>query len=94
MASITLKNIPDHLLDRVRELAARDHRSLNKEFLHLVEMALRGERAGPADRVREQVVAQTNAWNELAGNWKSDLDKVAETEAIYAARSTGRLVDL
>lgn len=94
MASITVKNIPEHLLDRVRKLAAKDHRSLNKEFLHLIELALRGERADPAGRVREQVETQAAAWSELAGRWQSDLDKVAETEAIYAARSTGRPVDL
>lgn len=94
MASITVKNIPEYLLDRVRKLAAKDHRSLNKEFLHLIELALRGERVSSADRVREQVKAQTDAWTALAGRWQSDLDKVAETEAIYAARSTGRPVDL
>lgn len=94
MASITVKNIPEYLLDRVRKLAAKEHRSLNKEFLHLIELALRGERTGSGDRIREQAEAQTGAWSELAGQWQSDLDKVAETEAIYAARSTGRPVDL
>lgn len=92
MGSITIKNIPEQLLDRVRQRAAADHRSVNKEFIQLVETALRGEQAGPV--VREQIARQTAAWAEFAGRWASDVNVAAETRAIYEARTAGRPVDL
>jgi len=42
MASFTLKNIPDPLLERLRERAESDRRSLTQEILFLLEEALRG----------------------------------------------------
>lgn len=40
MASILLKDIPADLHERLREAAARDHRSLNREVIALLETAL------------------------------------------------------
>jgi len=91
MSSITIKNIPEHLLARVRERANAEHRSVNKEFIHLVEAALQGERASAV--AREQAAEQVAAWSNLAGQWACD-DVAAETAAIYAARSEGRDVAL
>jgi len=91
MSSITIKNIPEHLLDRVRERAIAEHRSVNKEFIYLVETALQGEQAGAV--AREQTAQQVDAWSNLPGTWVSD-DAASETEAIYAARSEGRDVAL
>jgi plasmid stability protein len=45
MASILLKDIPPELHERLRQAAARDHRSLNKEVIALLETALQ-ERSG------------------------------------------------
>lgn len=39
MASLTLKNIPDELLQRLRARAQRERRSLTGEILHLLETA-------------------------------------------------------
>jgi plasmid stability protein len=44
MASILIKDVPVALHERLREAAARDHRSLNKEVIALLEAAL--DRAG------------------------------------------------
>ena len=91
MSSITIKNIPEHLLAKVRERASAEHRSVNKEFIQLVETALQGEQARTV--AREQLVQQLADWSELAGKWACD-DAAAETAAIYAARSEGRDVAL
>ena len=91
MSSITIKNIPDELLARVRERASAEHRSVNKEFIQLVEIALQGEQAQAI--AREQRDQQLADWSELSGKWASD-DAAAETEALYAARSQGRDVAL
>ncbi|MEX2489203.1 MAG: Arc family DNA-binding protein [Pseudomonadales bacterium] len=91
MSSITIKNIPEGLLTRVRERAKAEHRSVNKEFIQLVEAALQGEQAGAV--AREQVAQQVAAWSNLPGRWACD-DAAAETAEIYAARSEGRDVAL
>ena len=91
MSSITIKNIPEDLLARVRARANAEHRSVNKEFIQLVETALQGEQAQTI--AREQRDQQLADWAELSGNWASD-DVAAETEALYAARSQGRNVAL
>lgn len=91
MSSITIKNIPEPLLARVRERANAEHRSVNKEFIQLVEAALQGKQAGAV--VREQVSQQVAAWSSLPGTWVCD-NVADETAAIYAARSEGRDVAL
>jgi plasmid stability protein len=40
MASILIKDIPIDLHERLRQAAQRDHRSLNKEVIALLEEAL------------------------------------------------------
>lgn len=84
MSSITIKNISEDLLDRVRERANAEHRGVNKEFIQLIEAALQGDPAGAL--AREQVAQQVTAWSNLAGIWACE-DAAAETAAIYAARS-------
>jgi plasmid stability protein len=45
MASILIKDVPAELHRRLREAAAKDHRSLNKEVIALLEGALAGRPA-------------------------------------------------
>jgi len=92
MASLTLKNIPDPLLERLREMAESDRRSLTQEILFLLEEALRG--AGGRARDEMEAEAQADAWARLAGKWPSDRDKNEEIEEILGSRTRGREVDL
>lgn len=108
MPSFTLKNIPETLMNRLRQRAQRNHRSLAKELQLLLEEAL--AEAWPAGaretepRYRAMLHAsddklldrdtQVDVWRDLCGQWQSDLDPKAEIEAIYAARTAGREVDL
>ncbi len=92
MASVTLKNIPDPLLERLRERAASDRRSLTQEVLHLLEEAL----ARPARSVasEDEARSQAHAWSRLAGRWRSDLETAEEIDAILESRTGGRDVEL
>lgn len=92
MASLTLKNIPDSVLDRLRERAAADRRSLTQEILFLLEEAMaRPDRgATPEEAARSQV----RAWSALAGRWRSDRTPAQEVEELLAGRTPGREVDL
>ena len=92
MASLTLKNIPDPLLERLRERAESDRRSLTQELLFLLEEALQG--AGGRARAETEAQAQADAWARLAGRWRSDRDKDAEIDEILGSRTRGREVKL
>jgi plasmid stability protein len=43
MASVNLKNIPDHLHIQLRERARRNHRSLQKELLAILEESVQAD---------------------------------------------------
>jgi plasmid stability protein len=95
MSSITIKDIPDRLLERLRRRAQADKRSMNREAIHLLNLALANQSVdqGVGGKSRD-VELQLRAWRRLAGQWDSDLDTAAEIERIYAARTPGRRVDL
>lgn len=93
MASVTIKNIPDDLLERLRRQAAAARRSINQQILRLLEQALATE---PTDhrQLRSEIDAQVRAWEALAGKWGSEEPVEEEIGRIYAARTEGRKVDL
>lgn len=65
MASILIKDIPADLHQRLREAALRDHRSLNKEVIALLEEALKPRSAELPPPIRA-VFALTPDWLERA----------------------------
>lgn len=94
MASITLKGVPDELLDALRKLAADERRSLNQEAIYLLERAVAAYTDEATVSRREEVAHQTDAWRKLAGRWESDRDAEDEIEDIYEARTSGRDIEL
>ena len=104
MASITLKNLPESLVKRVRRLAERERRSLSQQILFMVERGLTSagsatpEAALPAaplpPALAQAIRSQVAAWQHLAGRWIADEPVEAEIAGIYAARTAGRDVTL
>ena len=95
MASFTLKNLPDDLMEALRDAAESDRRSLNQEIMHLLSHALRARSLPTADvKARRDVQAQLAAWRKLAGKWVSDVDRASEAAQLRKRRSRGREVDL
>ena len=90
MASLTLKNIPAELLDRLRSEARREHRSPSKHALVLLFSGLQAASDAPSAEALEQVAR----WRELAGKWISHQSVEEETRELYEARTRGRPVDL
>jgi len=90
MSALTLKNLPDTLLDHLRRRAALERRSMNGEVVQLLTAALTEERTcvDPATQAREQAAA----WRRLAGRWESDLAAAEEVTMLRRARSPGRKV--
>jgi plasmid stability protein len=57
MATLTLKNVPDDLHRRLKARADRNHRSLNREAIRLLEQAVAGESATKRDEAWERAEA-------------------------------------
>ena len=91
MASITLKDIPPELLDRLRASAKSERRSLTQQALYLIEGGLAGD---ASELPTPQARAQIAKWRELAGRWASSESFEEEVTGIRVARTTGRTVDL
>ena len=90
MPSLTLKDIPPPLLERLRARASRDRRSLNREAIWLLEQVL-DKSSDPASEVRLERDAQFAAWRSLAGHWKgSDAEVDDLIGDIYQSRTQGR----
>ena len=98
MPSLTLKDIPQPLMERLRVRASRDRRSLNREAIWLLEQMLDGSfdsGADPASEVSLERDVQVTAWQSLAGRWQgpdAEVDKLIDD--IYQSRTQGRDVVL
>jgi len=97
--SLTVKSLPENLLEELRSAADAAHRSLNKEVIHRLErsfeMPMKATmKTSTNEWDKSRVMEQVSAWEHLAGTWESDLSLEAEIEALYAARTEGRKVEL
>ncbi|MBK1718760.1 FitA-like ribbon-helix-helix domain-containing protein [Thiocystis violacea] len=90
MPSLTLKDIPPPLMERLRTRAAQDQRSLNREAIWLLEQALESF-SDPATQLRQETAAQLGAWQALAGRWQGSDQETDDLVAdIYQSRTQGR----
>ncbi len=53
--NLSIKNAPDELVQRLRERAARNHRSLQGELMAIIEEAVQPQRRRSVDEVLAEV---------------------------------------
>ena len=53
MPSLTLKNIPDELMDELREVAEQERRSITQQVLYMLEQALAARRSAPDETIED-----------------------------------------
>jgi plasmid stability protein len=92
LATLTLKNVPDELLEQLRTRARAERRSLNQEVIRLLEQILVAEERSKGLRVAAE--RQVEAWRRIAGSWRSRRTAAEEIRRIYSARTRGRDVKL
>ena len=79
MATLTIKNVPEKLRERLRESAAQHRRSINGEAISCLEKALIGNRLDP-----EEFLAQVRSL-------RARMPRVFVTERdLRAAKNQGR----
>ncbi len=81
MPTITIRDVPAELLERIKQRAKQDRRSLTQQTIHLLERALQDELLSPA--------AQAERWLHM-GRWRSRRPASEEITDIYKARTQGR----
>ena len=89
MASLTLKDLPDELLARLRALAEVENRSLNKEVIHLLLDAVTRIGSPSRDALEREAQEQAAAWRDLQARLRVDLPS-----ELADSRTAGRRVDL
>ncbi len=96
MASITIRNIPDSVLSKIRSLSKVEMRSINSELLLLIEQGLNQQlEQKQHDSVVLSKERQLEIWENLAGTWEDSRSAEEIIEDIYSQRTKGRqVVDL
>ena len=91
MAKITIRDIPERSMQRVRVLSEAERRSVDKQLIVLLEEALaHRELSQTASRITSiSKEAQLQIWESLAGRWKDKRSTAEIIEDIYAHRTAG-----
>lgn len=92
MVNLTIRNIPDDLINKLRRLSEQEKRSMNSEVLVLMEKCLTDYTPERANN-QISVDAQTELWYKLAGEWEDPRSSSVIADEISAARNRGRKVD-
>ena len=72
--NLSLKNVPDDLVARLRERAARNHRSLRGELLTIIEEAVRPRKLTPDEVLAKVRRLGLHTHSEAAGMVRADRD--------------------
>jgi hypothetical protein len=96
MASLTLRDIPDEVMDTIKVLSKRERRSLNKEFIVVVERGVRSledaGRMGSRNYIPRNL--QDDLWKDLCGKWEDTRSTNEIVADIRDQRTLGREVSL
>jgi len=95
MASITVRNIPDDVLGKIKALSSIDRRSVNNEILVILERGTYDEYAEKLQKPKYlSKSTQLEIWRRLAGTWEDNRSAKEIIEDIYTHRTVGRDVKL
>ena len=95
MTNITVRNIPDELIDKLRTLSILERRSLNSEILVALEKGLAKE-SESVTHITDNLSKDTQIklWQNLCGRWKDSRSTTDIISDIIQSRSKGRKVNL
>ncbi len=87
--NLTIRNIPDYIINKIKTLSEIEKRSLNSEILILLEKGLLNESSLSSNRCINNET-QIRIWSKLSGTWKDKRSTDEIIEDIYSNRSAGR----
>lgn len=92
MANLTLRNIPDEMLAKLRTLSEIERRSLNNEILVILEKGLQAEESNLERHISSNT--QLSLLKDICGKWEDSRSTKKVIEDVYSSRSKGRKVNL
>ncbi|MBI5207914.1 MAG: Arc family DNA-binding protein [Candidatus Firestonebacteria bacterium] len=95
MVNMTLRNIPEDIIDKIKILSVLERRSMNSEILVVLEKGLKEETM--IDEQSEKIInpeIQIKIWENLCGKWKDKRSTEKIIDNIISTRSKGRKVEL
>ena len=95
MINLTVRNIPDEVIGKIKTLATLDRRSLNNELLIVIEKGLEGETKAHSEKAASiSPAAQISIWQDLCGAWEDERSTQEIVDDIRSSRTMGREVNL
>lgn len=88
--NITVRGIPDNVVERLKAISKRERRSLNSQILFTLEKGLAETRVSELPAISKG--AQIAIWHQLSGQWKDERDEQEIYEEILSGRTEGRSV--
>jgi len=94
MPDLTVRNIPESLMSRIRILAETERRSVNNEILVLLETGIDEEIESGGTGRTASVEVQLALWEQLCGKWEDERPASEIVRDIMEHRTLGREVAL
>lgn len=97
MSSLTVRDIPDDVMDAIKLLSKRERRSLNKEFIVVIERGLKAALADTGRMMTQDSIPlnlQEDLWKDLCGKWEDERSTGEIVADIREQRTMGREVRL
>ncbi len=93
--NITVRNIPDEIIRKIRTLSQMGKRSLNNEILLLLERSVQEEINYHSEQKKKiSKETQINVWKKLLSQWDDNRSTKEIIEDIYDNRTLGREIEL
>ena len=95
MINITVRNIPNEIMNKIKTLSKMERRSINNEIIMVLERGLQ-EKSNYIVKQKKfiSIDTQINLWNNLANSWEDTRTTREIIDDIYNSRTIGREIDL
>ena len=89
--NLTIRNIPDYVINKIRTLSQMEKRSLNNEILLVLERGVQ-EEVRHLFNIKRNInkSAQIDSWRRLSKEWQDDRSTDEIINDIYNSRTLGR----
>ena len=93
--NITIRNIPDDVITKIKTISEMEKRSLNSEILMVLEKGMQ-EEIKNRFKIKNHISksSQINIWKKLSNSWQDDRTTEEIKNDIYEDRTLGREIDL
>jgi len=93
--NLTVRNIPEEIIKKIRTLSELEKRSLNNEILILLERGVQ-EEINTFFNFKNNITkgTQINIWKRLSKEWDDDRSAQEIIDDIYTNRTLGREIEL